>query len=73
MEHVSFSDQAPVPTRDNVINGLPVAPRATRDNDVPRFAYRHTASGGFCSVCGGVWPCARGSADEYQHRPSHRA
>ncbi|MFN0281238.1 MAG: hypothetical protein ACKVZ6_04640 [Kineosporiaceae bacterium] len=26
---------------------------------VVQTAYRHSCDHGFCTVCGGVWPCAR--------------
>ena len=77
---VSFSDPSSRPSRDSVITSPPVPPRQARDSGRRASVliagpdrYQHTASGGFCSVCGGVWPCARGSADEHQHRPGHRA
>lgn len=30
---------------------------------VGRTSYRHSCDHGFCTVCGGVWPCARADAD----------
>jgi hypothetical protein len=37
--------------------------------------FAHTSAGGFCSVCGTVWPCARGNADTPvpAMRSSHRS
>lgn len=26
-------------------------------------AYRHCCDHGFCTICGGVWPCARAGRD----------
>jgi hypothetical protein len=28
-----------------------------------RTSYRHSCDHGFCTVCGGVWPCARAEGD----------
>jgi hypothetical protein len=39
---------------------------------VSRFA--HTSGGGFCVVCGTVWPCAQASRhhDDLDSPPTHR-
>jgi hypothetical protein len=32
--------------------------------------YRHEPQGGFCTICGSVWPCARGTRTELGLRPA---
>ena len=40
---------------------LPAAPGRAPAAEQPRHA--HTSVGGFCGVCGAVWPCKQASAD----------
>ena len=37
---------------------------ATRPGSRPVRAVGHETAGGFCSVCGAVWPCARARRDQ---------
>lgn len=43
---------------------LPVFTMAARPGARPVRAVGHETAGGFCSVCGAVWPCARARRDQ---------